>query len=284
MQSKHLSSLCITIFFCCLLSSCSSIITNRFIQPAVGNLQQQTDIELVCEGAPAYLLMLDSMLISSPEDTNLLLTVTQSYSAYSSALKECGDGNMNRIPAIAEKAKLYGQSLLRAHLPLNASSEELTSHLEQQRVNDVPELFWGTLGWLTWVQSQNGSPASIADIVQIEMIMNRIAELDPSYQGGSVHVFFGSYHAAKPVMFGGKPEVSRQHFEKALELSERRFLLTQTTYAETLARATFDQELHDRLLREVLDFPLDSAPEFGLSNRIAQKRAKKLLDENYFGE
>jgi hypothetical protein len=43
-----------------------------------------------------------------------------------------------------------------------------------------------------------------------------------------------------------------------------------------------DQELHDRLLQEVLAFQLDSAPEFGLSNRIAMNRARRLLDENYF--
>ncbi len=45
-----------------------------------------------------------------------------------------------------------------------------------------------------------------------------------------------------------------------------------------------DQELYDRLLKEVLAFPLDSAPEFGLSNQIAVNRAKRLIKENYFGE
>ena len=85
-------------------------------------------------------------------------------------------------------------------------------------------------------------------------------------------------------MFGGRPDLSQEHFEKALEYSDRKFLMAQTTYAETYARATFDQELHDTLLKEVLSFPLDSIPEFGLSNRIAVAKAKKLLEENYFGD
>jgi hypothetical protein len=38
------------------------------------------------------------------------------------------------------------------------------------------------------------------------------------------------------------------------------------------------------LLNEVLDFPLDSAPEFRLSNEIAVNKAKRLLNDNYFGE
>ena len=37
-------------------------------------------------------------------------------------------------------------------------------------------------------------------------------------------------------------------------------------------------------VRKVLTFPLDNAPEFGLSNRIAVGRAKRLLEENYFQE
>lgn len=276
----------VLVVLCCWLSSCSGLITNSVIQPAIGNLQQQTDIDLVCEGAPAYLLMIDSMLVSSPNSRNLLLAATQSYSAYAAALSECGTPQEERVVRIASKAHDYGLRLLDHYLPVKSGhdAEVLEEKLSDLSAGDVAEVFWGTYGWLTWVKSQKGSPASMADIVPIEKIMARLLQLDESFQGGSIHLFFGSYHAAKPATFGGKPHVSRMHFEKALKLSERRFLLTQTTYAETLARTTMDKELHDQLLNEVLSFPLDSAPEFGLSNRIAVNRARKLLEENYFGD
>ncbi len=268
---------------CCGLCSCASLITGTVIKPAVGNLQQQQDIELVCEGAPAYLLMLDSMLVSSPENQDLLLIATQSYSAYTTALEECG-GSDQRIGAIAAKAKAHGQKLLRPLLPIDhkGGDSNFDKNLTKLSTGDVPEVFWGTSGWLTWVLRQKGSPEAIADIVRIEKIMARLLELDESYQGGSLHLFFGAYHAAKPKMLGGRPDLSASHFDKALTISKRRFLLTHTTYAATLARMTMDRDLHDRLLMEVLAFPLDSAPEFGLSNRIAVNRAKRLLAENYF--
>lgn len=274
------------LFLCCCLSSCSGIVTRSVIKPTVGNLQQQTDIDLVCEGAPAYLLMIDSMLVSSPKDKNLLVIASQSYSAYAAALNECGDTEEKRIAKIAGKAHLYGLRLLRQYLPLDKGLNDqlFNENLARLDKGDVPGIFWGTYGWLSWVRSQKGSPASIADIVVIEKIMARLLEIDESYQGGSLHLFFGGYHAAKPAMFGGRPDLSKMHFEKALALSKGRFLLTQTTYAETLARTTMDQELHDRLLREVLAFPVESAPEFGLSNRIAINKAQRLLDENYFGD
>jgi hypothetical protein len=260
------------------------------MRPAIGNLQQQTDVNLVCEGAPAYLLMIDSMLVSSPKSCDLLLSGAQSYSAYAMALEECGGADDQRIEPVAGKAKLYGIRLLGRYLPINGGEDydvldrNLAAKLATLGRSDVPNIFWGTFGWLTWVKNQHGSPEAIADLVVIEKIMARLLEIDETYQGGSIHLFFGSYYAAKPAMFGGRPDLSKMHFEKALLLSNRGFLLTQTTYAETLARTTLDQELHDRLLKEVLAFPLDSAPEFGLSNRIAVNKAKRLLKENYFGE
>jgi hypothetical protein len=272
--------LCISL----LSGGCATLITKNFIEPAVGNLQQQTDIHLVCDGAPAYLLMLDSMLVSSPDNRALLLSAAQSYSAFTATLEECGENKEQRFTAIALKAKQYGQRLLAMHLPLKGSIEEFEQEIATLTKTDVPELFWGTYGWLTWVQNQQGSPEAIADIVYIEKIMTKLLELDPGYQGGSIHLFWGVYHAAKPAMFGGRPDLSKAHFEKALEYSDKKFLMAQTTYAETYARAVFDKDLHDRLLKEVLDFPLESAPEFGLSNRIAVSKAKKLLDENYFGD
>jgi hypothetical protein len=284
MPTKKYPSIILLLALCSLLSSCSSMITSRLIEPLAGNIQQQTDVDLVCEGTPAFLLMLDSMLVSSPESTSLLLSATQSYIGYASALQECGLGNELRIAAIAEKAKIYGKALLSSRLSLDNDDEKLAQQLQKESKADVPELFWGAMGWLTWVQSQQGSPASIADMVAIEKIMVRVLELDPAYQGGSVHLFFGIYYAMKPEMFGGRPDLSRSHFEAALRLSGRQFLLTQTSYAETLARATMDQQLHDSLLEEVVAFPVDTAPEYGLSNRIAQRKARKLLDENYFGE
>jgi hypothetical protein len=276
----------ILICFGFFLSACSTLVTTA-LQPAVGNIQQQTDINLVCEGIPAYLLMIDSMLVSSPKNKYLLLSGAQSYSAYAMALEECGGVGDKRIEPITDKAKLYGRRLLRHYLPSTTEGQDyqaLDQELAKLDRSDVPDVFWGTFGWLTWVKDQKGSPESIADIVLIEKIMARLLQLDESYQGGSIHLFFGAYYAAKPTMFGGRPDLSKIHFEKALQLSKRKFLMIQTTYAETLAKATLDQKLYDQLLKEVIAFPLDSAPEFGLSNQIAKHRAKRLLTEDYFGE
>ncbi|SDP57256.1 TRAP transporter T-component [Desulforhopalus singaporensis] len=267
-----------------ILGGCSSLVNRHLIQPTLDNLQQQTDIDLVCEGAPAYLLMLDSLLVSSPTNRGLLLSAVQAYTGYSEAFESCNSDGEERISAITEKAKRYGKTLLAMQFEFDGSDQKFDRSLSRTDTADVPALFWGAMGWLTWVKSQQGSPTALADLVYLEKIMQRLLVLAPGYQGGSVHLFWGVYYAAKPKMLGGRPELSRMHFEQALAASDRRFLMVQTSYAETYARSTMNRELHDALLEEVVSFPVDSAAEYGLSNHLAQRRAKKLLEENYFGD
>lgn len=265
-----------------LLGSCSSLLTTTFIEPTVANLQKQNDLDLVCEGSPAYLLMIDSMIASKPESPGLLQAGAQAYSGYIAAMAECRYPP-ERIRTVADKAHIYGKKLVSTRLSLN-SPEKFDHQLDTLDCSDVPRIFWGTLAWLNWIQQQEGAPAAMADLVIIEKIMKRLLELDESYQAGAAHLFWGGYYATRPPMFGGDPEKSRYHFERAMELSNRSFLLIHTTYAETLARQLFDQELHDSLLREVINFQLQSAPDYTLSNQIAIRKAKRLLDENFFAE
>lgn len=279
--TRTLLLLCTLPLFC----SCSTLLSNTLIEPTIENLSKQTDLELVCDGAPAYLLMIDSMIASDPDSYSLMRLGAQAYSGYVAAMVEC-DLPADRIDAVAEKARLYGTTLLSRLLPIAPDTEakEFERRLDQLRTSQVPDLFWGTFAWLNWIQVQHGSPEAMADLVTVENIMERLLELDETYQAGSSHLFFGAYYATRPPMLGGDPEKSSYHFKRALELSGRNFLLVQTTYAETLARQLFDRKLHDRLLAEVIKFPLESAPDFALSNQIAKRKARRLLDEDYFAE
>lgn len=264
-----------------LLSSCAKLITDKVVAPAVANIQQQTDIQLVCDGAPAYLLMVDSMLASNPEDESLLTIASQAYVGYTGALAAC-EAPTARIKTNGDKSRLYGNRLLEEKIHAFSEPDKLDENLAKMSKGDVPELFWGSFGILTWIQLESGSPAAMADLIIVEKTMDRVLELDEEFQGGAVHLFFAGFYAAKPVYIGGDPKKAEMHFEKALAKGDRKFLLTQVTYAKTLARLTFDQKLHDTLLQEVIDFDIESAPEYALSNRIAQEQAKELLDEEYF--
>jgi hypothetical protein len=275
---------CSVILVCLVLTSCTSLLTGMVIEPAVGNLQKQQDVDLVCEGAASYLLMIDSLIESDPLNRDLLLIGIKSYSGTVAALSSCG-ASPRRISALADKAKKYGQDLLSMYVSLgNTNNVAFDRELTDLTSSNAPYVFWGTFGWLTWVGQQHGSPAAMADLITIEKLMVRLLAVDETIENGSVHLFFGVLYGAKPKMIGGDPERSRDHFERALEISARSFLMVQATYAETYGRMVFNKELHDTLLQEVIAFPIEDSPDNTLSNQIAKRKAHLLLEENFFGD
>ena len=267
-----------------LLSSCTSLITSVAIKPAVSNLQKQSDIELVCEGASSYLLMIDSMIESDPDNKELLKIGAQSYAGSVAALQAC-DTPKERLKTLSDKSARYGKTLLSTLLPIDGGDQEkIEAALGKRSSADADYLFWGSYGWLAWIEQQQGSPAALADLITVEKIMTRLLELDETVEQGGPHLFFGVLYGSKPKMIGGDPEQSRYHFERALEISNRSFLMVQVLFATTYSRMVFDQNLHDSLLEEVLVFDLDLAPDNRLSNQIAKRRAHELLEENFFGD
>jgi len=112
-----------------------------------------------------------------------------------------------------------------------------------------------------------------------------VIDLDDGYEHGFPHVYLGVINSQLPATLGGRPEIGRQHFERAIELSMGKNLIAKTEYAHTYARLLFKQKLHDKLLNEVLA----ADPEIEgltLSNVIAQEQARILLEDSkdYFEE
>ncbi len=258
---------------------CASLVIPPMVGPVVKNLNRQADLELVCDGAPSYLLLLDSLLVSDPDNARLLMHGTQAYTAYASLMPECG--RPERAAVLGERARAYGLRLLGTHKTLAGAAQiplaQFNETLQSVGPGEVDKLFWGGYGWATWIGFSKGAPAAVVDLPKVEQLMLRVLALDETFYHGGAHLFLGIYYGSRPVMLGGKPEVSRVHFERALALSDRRFLPTLVAYAEYYARQTLDRELYVRLLEEALAFDLALAPDLTLPNVLAQRRAQKML-------
>lgn len=261
------------------LAGCTSFVITPAIKPVVENMNRQDDIQLVCEGAPAFLLMIDSLIAADPADKVLLKSGAQTYSAYATVVAECGRGE--RAALLSAKGMRYGMALLKKErllaLGLNCPDKDFSRLLQNVSRSHVDSLFWGGYAWATWIGFQQGAAAAMADLPKVELIMKRVVELDESFYNGGAHIFLGVYNAMRPVMFGGNPELSKNHFERALLLSRRRYLPIMVAYARFYARMVFERDLYEQLLREVIDFDMERAPEFTLANTVAQKQAAEML-------
>ena len=287
MRKKNISNLGIAVFLAVVLivSGCTSMIVKPLLDPLELSLQKQTDLELIKDGAPSLLLLLDGFIAKDSRNKNLLMVATKAYSAYAITLHEANE--VDRAVTMSLKAKKYGIALLnQLHGLKNINNKTLTETdqaLDRISRDQVGFLFWGAYGWTTWIRFQEGAPGALVDLPTIEHIMLRVVELNDSFYYGGAHIFLGAYYSSRPEMYGGKPQESREHFEQALVISNRKFLLAQVTYAETYARMVFDKKLYQDLLNEVLEQPLEGN-EMASSNKLAQVMARKLLDatEEYF--
>lgn len=261
------------------LTGCASLVLPPMLEPVVENLNRQTDIELVCEGAPSFLLMLDSLLVSSPDNPGLLQNGARAYTALAGLMPECG--RPERAPALAEKARDYGLRLIATRKELAGAAgmplADFTRAVQAAGPGETGKLFWGGYAWAAWIGASQGAPEAMADLPRVELIMQQVLALDEGYYHGGAHVFMGIYHGSLPVMLGGRPETSRAHFEKALAFGGRRFLPALVAYAEFYARQNMDRELFVSLLQEALAFDNSRSPDLTLVNALAKRRARKLL-------
>ena len=83
---------------------------------------------------------------------------------------------------------------------------------------------------------------------------------------------------------GGSVDQGREYYEHALGIGPARAPVLWSTWAETGSVASGNREEFETLLRQTLDFDIDSEPGVRLLNQVAQERAAWLLGnvDDYF--
>ncbi len=249
---------------------------------------KQSNLHVVREGTPAYLMLVDALIEAYPDNRDLLIAACQAYSSYASMLPE--DEGRDKSEALYRKAKLYGFRTLSRHGDFaRAATGDLTEFkalLSRFNKEDVPALFWTAGAWAGWIGSDMNNVEAMADISALEAVLKRLIELDESFHYGGPHVYMAVYLAVKPAMLGGNLEQARLHFDRAFALGGDKLLTNRVLFAQYYAHGVRDRALFEDSLRQVLNAKIDEIPELTLSNAAAQEKAGLLLNkaEEYFEE
>lgn len=262
------------------LAGCAGIVTSATGGMAAGlsdAILDQNDPETVEAGMPAYLLLIDGLIHDSPKSETLLHSGAKLYGAYAGVFVK----DTERAQRLSTRAREYAERALcqrRATLcGLTARPfDDYGAALASLGKADVPALYTLATAWAGWVQAHSSDWNAVADLARVRAAMERVVELDESYDQGSAHLYLGVMTTLLPPTLGGKPEEGRAHFERAIVLSQGRDLMAKVEYARRYARLVFDRALHDRLLNEVLQAPV-TAPGLTLRNTLAQRAARDLL-------
>lgn len=264
-----------------LLGGCVGMITDRFANNLSAAILNQDDPDTVRDGAPAYLLLLDSLVLDAPDNPDVLRASANLYSTYATIFVS----DPERAKRLASKALQQARSAICVEYDElcrheRATPDTFTHYLKTVSVSDIDLLYtWGA-AWAGWIQTHRTDWNAVADLPRVEMIMKQVIALNEEHDWGRAHVYLGVINAQLPPSLGGKPDVGRHHFERAIEISKGKDLIAHVEFARTYARLLFDQELHDRLLNEALAM-VDRVDGLVLSNTLAKQEAQKLLDSSF---
>lgn len=263
-----------------MLSACSSMIssaTGRMAKNLSIAIVNNDDLATVKSGAPAYLLMLDSFIEGDPDDVNILISAAKLYSAYAGVFVK----DEQRAKRLTQKSLDF--SLRASCLQISSSCNlkdmkfpDFEKIIDEFDIEQIEILFTLGTSWAGWIQNRSSDWNAAADLARVTKIMTHVLILNEKYESGRAHLYLGVLNTILPPALGGKPQIGKKHFEKAIKLSQGKNLMAKVLFAEKYARLVFDQPLHDELLNQVLK----TEPRlrgFTLTNMLAHEQAKALL-------
>lgn len=277
-----------------LLSGCAGFMAESLTRSMTNNLSQailnHDDPATVRDGAPAFMLMLDSF--QQPEadeapDPDMLIAGSRLYGAYAAVFVK----SPRRAGRMADKARNMAARALCMRQPelcgIDAKPfSALKPLLATVERDDLPAFYAFASAWIGVLQANRENTMEVmADLPKVEAMMDRVVAIDPEFDQGRAHLFLGVLRCQRPPALGGRPEIGRHHFEESIRISKGRDLLAKVKFAKYCARLTFDRPLHQKLLHSVVNAnPVE--PELTLSNTLAQQEAYQLLADadEYFPE
>lgn len=249
------------------------------------------DPELIRAAAPFSLKLMESLLAESPQHRGLLLAAASGFTQYGYAFVQqdadqwestdldAADRARDRARRLFLRARDYGLRGLevsQAGFTL-ALRDAPTAAVRACRVEDVPFLYWTAAAWAAAIAVKKDRPDLIAQLPQVEALLDRALELDETFAQGALHTLMISYEMARQGGAGNPEDRALQHFKRAVELGPNT-ASPYVTLAESVCVQKQDRARFEELLRQALAVDADAYPETRLVTLILQRRARWLLE------
>ena len=255
------------------------------------SLASEDDPELVRAAAPFSLKLMESVLAESPQHVGLLTAASSGFTQFAYAFVQQDAEEMEgkdfetaeqlkaRARRLYLRARNYGlrgleSSHARFEQALRADPKRTVGILA---VKDVPLVYWTAVSWAGAISLSKDRPELIAELPIVEALMDRALVLDEKFGAGAIHSFMITYEMSRQGGQGDPATRSRQHFDRAMALSEGHQAGPLLALAEAVCIQTQNAKEFESLLNRALAINVDARPEWRLSNLIMQRRAKWLL-------
>jgi predicted anti-sigma-YlaC factor YlaD len=256
-----------------------------------GAFASDNDPELIRDAAPFSLKAMESLLEQNPGHVGLLAATSRGFTQYAYAFVQqdgeeleatnlqLSNEKLQRARNLYLRARDYGVRGLDAKHPGLAEALRKNPRASVARVQreDVALLYWTAAAWAAHINLSKDQPAAIAEIPQMEALIDRALTVDEAWEAGAIHTFLISYEPARQGARGDALARSQQHFERAMALSGGKQAAPLVALAETVSIARQDRQQVQQLLEQALRVDVNAQPQQRLANLVMQRRARWLL-------
>jgi hypothetical protein len=269
------------------ISGCGYFVANakqEFAEDLATTIMEFDDPETIQKGLPAYLILISSMIKGDPDNPDILESGARLYGAYASSFTDSTDSKK----ALASRAFNYsGRAMCIRNQAFcdveNISYFEFEKRLETVEESQIESLFIYVSSWASVIEANSADWNMVAELPKVKAGLQQVLDTDEAVSNGNAHVYMAVMESLLPATLGGKPEMAKKHFDRAIEISRGTNLMAKVLYAEKYARLVFDRELHDSLLQQVVNADAGSEDQI-LINTLARQKAAWLLQDadDYF--
>jgi hypothetical protein len=252
---------------------------------------RDNDPEFVRQAAPSTLKMVEMLLEQSPSHAGLLMTACSGFTQYAYAflqsdadVAESGSTTAKELKArgaaMYDRARGYCVRALETRHPGVGRSlqRDAKAALASMTTADVPALYWTAVAWGGALTLADNALARIAEVSTVRALFARALQLDEAWEGGAIHEALIAVESL-PVLLGGSPARAKEHFDRAVTLSDGQSAFAYVTMATGVAQPAKDRREFERLLRAAIAIDVSKRPGLRLANLIAQKHARYLLSQ-----
>ena len=258
------------------------------VNPAV--YLSEEDPELVRAALPFLLKTIESIIDADPEhrdalafaNTGFLLYAT-AFLQHDAALAEWEDYELtrdlnNRALRMYLRARDFGIRAVELDHPGMSARlvREPSTAVTAFEVNDVEALYYLGGSWMLGISLGLDQPSLVAELPTARALLDRAIELDEDYNRGSLHAAFITLESVGEAL-GGSYVKAREHFERAVELSEGLDAGPYVAMALGVSVAEENRQEFVDLLETAVAIDIEEEPSNRLLNTLAQQQARLLL-------
>lgn len=223
------------------ISSSSGLLYNVSLE-----VEAQPNYEIFKNGVSGNLMLMEGLLSESPENKDILLTLTKGYAGYAFAINETDMQNEEWSESKLEAGK--SQALLNYTRALNFGLRYLKTqqielndllnrmnepqgipHLLDKRLTsdkqDLELVLFTAQSFAALINLQKDNFSLVAQLPVAKAMFDWVCMKNPQINYGMCDIFYGAYEAGRPKMLGGNPEKGKDLFLRAIENHPHNWLI-----------------------------------------------------------